>query len=217
MQQANRSGVMTLFSGPACPQCHRVRFVLAEKGVNHAVEDLGISPDAALLDGLNPYSQLPTLVDRELLLYGSNVILEYVDERYPHPPLMPVDPIERARTRLLLLRIDRDWSPLLQEIDTGSAGSARSAAGKAAERARGELQEGVAALAGMLGRHGYLLGDDLSMADCALAPYLWRLPILGVKLSGKRGESMRSYGERLFSRPAFRASLSDYEQRVYGH
>jgi stringent starvation protein A len=195
---------MALYSSETSLDCHRVRFVLAEKGIN--VEIVNVSEDesaAADLAELNPYNEAPTLVDRDLVLYDAGVINDYLDERYPHPPLMPVDPVSRAQLRLVHYRILRDWYSLARVIDTSS--------GKKAEQAAKQLKEGIIAANELFRMSAYVLSDELTLVDCTLGPLLWRLTHYGVKL-GKPGASVEAYAHRIFSRFSFKASLTQAER-----
>jgi RNA polymerase-associated protein len=197
---------MALYSSADCIQCHRVRFVLAEKGINVEIVDIGSDPSAAAdLAELNPYNETPTLVDRDLVLYDAGVINEYLDERYPHPPLMPVDPVSRAQLRLVHYRVLRDWYPLAQALAT--------ATGKKAEKPRKQLKEAIIAANDLFRDTEFLLSDELSLVDCTLAPLFWRLPAYGVKL-GKSGGSVQTYIQRLISRRSFKASLTTAEREL---
>ena len=203
---ASRRSVMTLFSKPADPWSHRTRLVLAEKGINIDIVDVddGNLPED-LLD-LNPYNSVPTLVDRDLVLYDSRVIMEYLDERFPHPPLMPVDPVTRAQFRLALYRIERDWYPLVEEI---SAGGDR----KPVTRARKELQDSIFSSAEIFAAKKFFLSDEFSLVDCTIAPILWRLPSLDVQVPA-HARPIQKYMEEVFARPSFRLSLTELEQEL---
>jgi stringent starvation protein A len=195
---------MALYSSETSLDCHRVRFVLAEKGIN--VEIVNVSEDesaAADLAELNPYNEAPTLVDRDLVLYDASVINDYLDERYPHPPLMPVDPVSRAQLRLVHHRILKDWYSLARIIDSTS--------GKKAEQAAKQLKEGIIAANDLFRMSPYILSDELTLVDCTLGPLLWRLTHYGVKL-GKPGASVEAYAHRIFSRFSFKASLTQAER-----
>lgn len=195
---------MALYSSETSLDCHRVRFVLAEKGIN--VEIVNVSEDesaAADLAELNPYNEAPTLVDRDLVLYDAGVINDYLDERYPHPPLMSVDPVSRAQLRLVHHRILRDWYALAHIIEGSS--------GKKAEQAAKQLKEGIIAANELFKMSQYVLSDELSLVDCTLGPLLWRLSHYGVKL-GKPGASVEAYAHRIFSRFSFKASLTQAER-----
>lgn len=200
--------MMALYSSENCLGCHRVRFVLAEKGIN--VEIIHIEQDraaAADLAELNPYGEPPTLVDRDLVLYGTWVVTEYLDERYPHPPLMPVDPVSRSRLRLMMYRMFRDWIDNGRIIET-------STGKKKVESARKHLREGIIAANDLFGISPYLLNDELSLADCALVPLLWRLPSYGIKLPPKTTPEVHKYMERMFRRDSFQRSLTEAERAL---
>lgn len=197
---------MALYSSATCIDCHRVRFVLAEKGINVEIVNVDSDPSAAEdLAELTPYNETPTLVDRDLVLYDAGVINEYLDERYPHPPLMPVDPVSRAGLRLVHHRVLRDWYPLAREI--------MAATGKKADKPRKQLKEGIIAADELFQNAEYILGDELSLVDCSLAPLFWRLPVYGIDL-GKSGKSVQGYIKRLFQRGSFKASLTSAEREL---
>jgi RNA polymerase-associated protein len=197
---------MALYSASKNIECHRVRFVLAEKGINVEIVDVDTDPSSAEdLAELNPYNETPTLVDRDLLLYGAGVINDYLDERYPHPPLMPVDPVSRARLRLVHYRILRDWYPLAHEIEAATP--------RKADKPRKQLKESIIA-ANELFKHGsYILGEELSLVDCTLAPLFWRLPAYGISL-GRPAVAIQSYIKRLISRKSFKKSLTQAEREL---
>ena len=197
---------MALYSAAENINCHRVRFVLAEKGINVEIVDVDVDPSAAAdLAELNPYNETPTLVDRDLLLYDATVINDYLDERYPHPPLMPVDPVSRARLRLVHYRILRDWYPLAIEMET--------ATGKKADKPRKQLKESIIAATELFRMGDFVLGDELSLVDCTLGPLFWRLPVYGINL-GKPGVVIQAYIQRLISRDSFKASLTMAEREL---
>ncbi len=203
LSQRSRA-VLTLFSARDCVHCHRVRLVLSAKGVSydHVVVDLD-NPPEDLID-LNPYNSVPTLVDRDLVLYDTSVISEYLDERYPHPPLMPVDPLSRARLRLAMVRLENDWLTLVDQIEVG---------GKAAEVARKALQEDLASNALAFKASKFFLSPEISLADCAFAPLIWRFESLGIKLP-KEAQPIIDYGERIFHSQAFTRSLTSEERAL---
>lgn len=197
---------MALYSSDRSIHCHRVRFVLAEKGIN--VDIINISDDesaAADLAELNPYNETPTLVDRDLLLHNAGVINDYLDERYPHPPLMPVDPVSRARLRLIHHRVIRDWYPMAAEIET--------AAPAKADKMRQQLKEAIVAANDLFKESDFVLSDELSLVDCTLGPLFWRLPVYGIDL-GKPGASVQGYIQRLISRRSFKLSLTRAEREM---
>jgi RNA polymerase-associated protein len=197
---------MTLYSSPTCYQSHRTRLVLAEKNISIDVVDVeGGNLPEDLLD-LNPYHTVPTLVDRDLILYDARVIIEYLDERFPHPPLMPVDPVSRAQFRLALYRIERDWYVLADELQKASDK-------KQAARIRKQLEESIVGSADVFSARRYFLSDEFSLVDCTVAPILWRLPAFGIELKGQV-KSIRRYMDLVFSRRSFQDSLSDAEQEM---
>ena len=197
--------VLTLYSSRDSVQCHRTRLVLAAKGVVYDLVPVNPdSPPEDLLD-LNPYNSVPTLVDRDLVLYDTSVICEYLDERYPHPPLMPVDPLSRARLRLACVRIERDWVPEVANIRAG---------GRAAEAARKRLRDHLMDALPLFKAAKFFLNPEISLADCLVAPVVWRLPSLGVSLP-KEAKPIVDYGERLFRSQGFARSLTA-EERLLG-
>jgi RNA polymerase-associated protein len=197
---------MMLYSSPTCFHSHRVRLVLAEKNISMDIVSVQ-GPDLPedLLD-LNPYHSLPTLVDRELVLYDSRVIIDYLDERFPHPPLMPVDPVTRAQFRLALYRIERDWYGLGQELES-------AADGKQAGRIRKMLRESILSSAEVFGARRFFLSDEFSLVDCTIGPLLWRLAVYGVDL-GSAGAPVQKYMDDVFSRRSFQESLTELEHEM---
>ena len=196
--------VLTLYSSRDDVQCHRVRLVLAAKGVVYdAVNVNPQAPPEDLVD-LNPYHSVPTLVDRDLVLYETSVICEYLDERYPHPPLMPIDPLSRARLRLGMVRMERDWYPFVEQTEAG---------GRPAETARKRLRETLLASLPLFKAAKFFLNPEMSLADCALAPLIWRLPSLGVDLP-REARVIEDYGERIFRNPGFTRSLTEEEKAL---
>lgn len=194
---------LTLFTARDCVVCHRVRLVLAAKGVSYdSVMVDPANPPEDLID-LNPYHSVPTLVERELVLYAASVVSEYLDERYPHPPLMPVDPLSRARLRLAMLRLEHDWVPQVQAIQSGNKVQA--------EAGRKRLKELLTASLPLFKASKFFLNTEMSLADCALAPIIWRLPALGVALP-KDGKLIEDYGARIFRNPGFARSLTVEER-----
>ena len=183
----------------------RVRLVLAEKGV--AVDILDVDPRNMPEDlaDLNPYRSLPTLVDRDLVLYESQVIMEYLDERFPHPPLLPVYPVARAQSRLFIYRIQKDWCG---SVDTLVAGKSKDTV---IDKARKELRESLVSIAPIFSEKPYFMNDDSTLVDCCVAPILWRLPQLGIELPPKHGKPILDYMDRIFDRDQFQASLSEAE------
>ncbi|MCH8550589.1 MAG: glutathione S-transferase N-terminal domain-containing protein [Natronospirillum sp.] len=203
---AKRSS-MTFFSDPASHYSHRVRIVLAEKGV--AVDTIDADPDnvPTEVSDINPYNSLPTLVDRDLVLYEPNVMMEYLDERFPHPPLLPVYPVSRAECRLYIHRIQRDWCNL---VDIITAGQDRASVQEARER----LSESVISIAPIFGEKPYFMSEDFTLVDCCVAPILWRLRDLGVDVEDRADKNLGKYMQRVFERESFKDSLSEVESEM---
>ena len=204
---ASRRSVMTLFSGDNDPYSHRVRIVLAEKGINVDIVSVDADDLPEDLIDLNPYNTVPTLVDRELVLYGSTVIMEYLDERFPHPPLMPVDPVSRATNRLMLYRLEKDLYLHLDAILEGGE--------KTAAKAKKEIRDNLVMVSPIFEQKPFFLSDEFSLVDCAIAPLLWRLPQLGISLP-KQAAALLDYADRLFARESFRESLTEQEREMRG-
>lgn len=200
-----KRSIMGLYSDPLDSYCHQVRIVLAEKGVS--VDILPTSSDSPPeeLAEINPYNTLPTLVDRELVLYQANVIMEYLDERFPHPPLLPVYPVSRAKSRLMMYRIDHDWYSHIKVIKHGNE--------EAANKARKALADSLATVAPVFASSPYFLSHEFTLVDCCIAPLLWRLPLLGVKLP-RTAKGVFHYMDRVFSRESFQASLTETEREI---
>jgi RNA polymerase-associated protein len=202
----NRRSTMTLFSHPMEAESHRVRLVMAEKGITslETVELRDGEHHEDLLD-LNPYNTIPTLVDRELVLYESRIIIEYLDERFPHPPLMPIDPVSRARFRLALYRIEMDLYAQMAPLGNGDKRAVRAAK----KRLREALVAGAAAFAAK----PFFLSDEFSLVDCSLAPILWRLHQYNIELPDQ-ARPVQEYAQRLFERDGFKRSLSQGEREL---
>ena len=200
----NKRSVMTLYSGATHLASHWVRIVLAEKSVPYEVIYVDPRGKPEDLLELNPYGSVPTLVDRELALYEPSIITEYLDERFPHPPLMPVYPVARAKARLIIHRFDTEWSPLIRKLEAGKIADTRQAAK--------ELSGYLAQLVPVFQSSNYFLGDEFTLVDCCIAPVLWRLPIWGITLSPVEMKAINKYAERVFQRDSFQASLTELEQ-----
>ncbi len=196
---------MTLFSSAEDPHCHRVRIALAAKGLSvRVIECDPARPPEDLID-LNPFQSLPTLTDRDLVVYGPGIICEYLDERFPAPALMPGDPAGRAQARIAAQRIELDWYGLVPELEGGER--------RELQRVRRLMLETVSSAESLLRLKPWFLSDQFSMLDAAVAPILWRLPHWGVEL-GPSAPNVERYCRRLFAHPAVRASLSQVEQEM---
>ena len=195
--------MMQLYSGTTCPFSHRCRFVLYEKGMDFQVIDVDMFNKPEDISVLNPYNRLPVLVERDLILYESNIINEYIDERFPHPQLMPADPVMRARARLMLFNMEVELFSQIESLESGKD--------KIVERARQHVTEQLTQVVPLFTKSKYMLGDDLTMLDVAIAPLLWRLDLYGIKF-GKQAAPLMKYAERIFSRPAFIEALTPSEK-----
>jgi len=199
---------MVFFSDPTDHYSHRVRIVLAEKGVTVDLVEGDTAHPPAELGDLNPYNSLPTLVDRDLVLYQSHVMMEYLDERFPHPPLLPVYPVARAESRLFMWRIERDWCNLIESIQN-------SRSDNVVKKATKELREGILAIAPIFSEKPFFMNDEFTLVDCCIAPILWRLPSLGVDIRpSKQSKPLLAYMDALFNRESFQQSLSEQEREL---
>ena len=196
--------MMRLYSGTTCPYSHRCRIVLYEKGMDFEVIDIDLMSRAEDIAAINPYNKVPVLIERDLSLYEVNIINEYIDERFPHPQLMPPDPVMRGRARLFLHRFEQELYSQVDAIEQG---------GKAAEKARAVIRDNLTQLAQILTKQKFLLGDEFSMLDVAIAPLLWRLEHYGIQM-GKDAAPLMKYAERLFSRQGFIDALTPSERAM---
>ena len=204
---SNRRSMMGLFSGNTCIRSHQVRFVLREKGITTDIQNVGGKKVPEDLIALNPYASIPTLTDRELVIYDSGVIIEYLDERYPHPPLMPVSPVDRAKIRLALVSLEADIVSTAIQLDA-ELGT------KNENSLRKKLKSMLNASLDLFSSNKYFLNDELTVIDCVLAPILWRLEYFGISL-GKEQKAITDYMERVFSRETFQDSLSEDEEEMH--
>jgi len=195
--------MMVLYSGTTCPFSQRCRFVLFEKGMDFDIRDVDLFNKPEDISVMNPYGQVPILVERDLILYESNIINEYIDERFPHPQLMPADPVQRARARLLLLNFERELFVNVEPLEKQDS--------KRIDKARVVVRDRLSQLAPVVAKSKFMLGEDFSMIDVALAPLLWRLELYGVELP-KAAAPVLKYAERIFSRPAFFEALTPSEK-----
>lgn len=194
---------MVLYSGTTCPFSQRCRFVLFEKGMDFDIRDVDLFNKPEDISVMNPYGQVPILVERDLILYESNIINEYIDERFPHPQLMPADPVQRARARLLLLNFERELFINIEPLEKQDP--------KRMDKARAVVRDRLSQLAPVVAKSKFMLGEDFSMIDVALAPLLWRLELYGIELP-KAAAPVLKYAERIFSRPAFFEALTPSEK-----
>ena len=200
--------MMVLYSGTTCPFSQRCRFVLFEKGMDFEIRDVDLYNKPEDISIMNPYGQVPILVERDLILYESNIINEYIDERFPHPQLMPADPVMRARARLFLFNFERELFIHVQMLERRDHQKDSS---KLMERARQQIRDRLTQLAPIFMKNKYMLGDDFSMLDVAIAPLLWRLDHYGIEMPKTTAPLLR-YAERIFSRPAYIEALTPSEK-----
>jgi len=196
-----RKNEMTLYSGTDCVYSHGVRIVLQEKEIECSIVYTDPLDTCEELAEINPYNETPTLADRDLILYDACIINEYLDERLPHPPLLPVDPVSRARLRLMVNRVNRDWISRLEGLDDENS----------KDQIRKDIYDGLISISPILAEQDYLLGDDYSLVDVFIAPMLWRLPFYDIKLP-KQAKVVEEYAQRLFERESFQESLSEIER-----
>jgi len=209
MAEVAKRSIMTLYSSNMDIYSHQVRIVLAEKGVNFEVIDVDPDNKPEDLADLNPYNTVPTLVDRDLVLFEARIIMEYLDERFPHPPLMPVYPVARARSRLMMHRVERDWYSLMK-IFVSPDTSANDL-----EKAKKNLKDSLITLAPVFSDTPFFLSEEFTLVDCCLAPLLWRLCSIGISLDGRGSTEVKNYMKRLFERESFQASLTVFEQELH--
>ena len=199
--------MMILYSGTTCPFSHRCRFVLFEKGMDVEIKDIDVFNKPEDLAVMNPYNEVPVLVERDLVLYESNIINEYIDERFPHPQLMPADPVMRGRGRLVLHRLEKELFVHVKTLENPTSTA------KEQSKAREAIADGLTMIAPAFTKNKYVLGDDFSMIDVALAPLLWRLDHYEIKL-GKAAAPILKSAERIFQRPAFIDALTPAEKAM---
>jgi len=196
---------MNLYSSATSIECHRTRIVLNEKDIVHEVIQVDPKKIPEDLIDLNPYGSLPTLVDRDLVIYNSRVIMEYLEERFPHPPLMPVGPVQRAQTRLTLFQVEHDWYPLVEIIETKGE--------KAVAKAKKDLTDSIASVAEVFTAMPYFMSEEFTLVDASIAPILWRLRHYGIELP-KEAKAVNTYAERIFEREGFVLSLTEAEREL---
>ncbi len=200
--------MMVLYSGTTCPFSQRCRFVLFEKGMDFEIRDVDLYNKPEDISIMNPYGQVPILVERDLILYESNIINEYIDERFPHPQLMPADPVMRARARLFLFNFERELFIHVQALERRDQVKDLQ---KLQERARAQIRDRLTQLTPIFVKNKYMLGEEFSMLDVAIAPLLWRLDHYGIDMP-KTAAPLLRYAERIFSRPAYIEALTPSEK-----
>jgi len=200
---------MALYSDPNSHYSHRVRIVLQEKGLSTEIIDMTQENMHSDLLEINPNAEIPVLIDRDICLYDSLVLMEYLEERFPHPPLMPVYPVIKARSRLFILRIEQEWSKNLDYL------ALNPKPGSKTQKSKKDLKSNILSASSIFNEHPYFMSEDFSLIDCCVAPILWRLPALGIDISkDKKAKPIYQYMERVFSRDSFKASISEVEQEM---
>ncbi len=208
MAITNKRSVISLYSSARDPYSHRIRIVLEEKGVTFDIIDIDSSPKAKEeIAEYNPYGTVPTLMDRDLVLFRSEIIAEYIDERFPHPPLLPVYPVLKARSRLMIYRINRDWYNLMDQILHQNTSDAKK------DQFRQELLDSLLSVIPIFAENPYFYSEEFSLIDCFIAPLLWRLPQMGIEIP-KTAKAIMDYKDKIFSRPSFQASLTEAEKAM---
>ena len=192
---SNRTS-MALFSDPLDHYSHRVRIVMAEKGVTGEIIDSDLDSLSDELLEVSPYSELPVLVDRDVCLYDSVVLMEYLDERFPHPPLLPVYPVSRAQIRLFIQRIQKDWCEMFDTLVSAKLSDSEL------KKIRQEFKSQIIALSPILKEKPFFMSEDFSLVDCCIAPILWRLPLIGIELQkDTKTKPIYEYMQRIFTKP----------------
>ncbi|MBI4356538.1 MAG: glutathione S-transferase N-terminal domain-containing protein [Gammaproteobacteria bacterium] len=201
----NKRSMIVFYSDPEDMSCHQVRIVLEEKCVIYENNPIESEKKPKELKELSPYNTLPVLVDRELVLYHPQIIMEYLDERFPHPPLLPVYPVLRAKSRLMIYRIERDWFSLVNKIKEGTKSQT--------QKARRALGDSILSMTPAFTEKPYFFSDEFSLVDCFLAPFFWRLPSFGIELP-KHAKAILAYQKRIFNKPSFKSSLTQQEREL---
>ena len=205
---SNRTS-MALFSDPLDHYSHRVRIVMAEKGVTGEIIDSDLDSLSDELLQVSPYAELPVLVDRDVCLYDSVVLMEYLDERFPHPPLLPVYPGTRAEIRLFIQRIQKDWCEMFDNLVSAKLSDSEL------KKTRQEFKSQIIALSPILKEKPFFMSEDFSLVDCCIAPILWRLPLIGIELQkDTKTKPIYAYMQRIFTKPCFINSLSELERDI---
>ena len=204
---SNRTS-MALFSDPLDHYSHRVRIVMCEKGVTSEIIDTDSNNLSSEILEVSPYAELPVLVDRDVCLYDSVILMEYLDERFPHPPLLPVYPVSRAHIRLFIQRIQRDWCEIFDNLIEGVPEAK-------AKKMRTQLKSQILGLSPILKEKDYFMSDEFSLVDCCIAPILWRLPLIGIELQKDvKTKPIYEYMQRVFTKSCFVDSLSELEKDI---
>jgi len=205
---SNRTS-MALFSDPLDHYSHRVRIVMAEKDITSEIIETDLDNLSSELLEVSPYAELPVLVDRDVCLYDSVVLMEYLDERFPHPPLLPVYPVSRAQIRLFIQRVEKDWCETFDNLIKGDLNDSQT------KKAKQEFESQILALSPILKEKPFFMSEDFSLVDCVIAPILWRLPLIGIELQkDTKTKPIYEYMQRVFTKSCFIDSLSELERDI---
>lgn len=205
----NKRSIISLYSGAKDPYSHQVRIVLEEKGVTFDIIDVdnSLKVKEEILE-YNPYGTVPILIDRDLILYKAEIINEYIDERFPHPPLLPVYPVLKSRSRLMIYRINKDWYSLMHKILNPSTLEELKV------KLRQDLLDSLLSVTPIFAENSYFLSEEFSLIDCWIAPLLWRLPKMGIELPTNTAKPIINYKNKIFARASFQASLAEIEKVI---
>jgi stringent starvation protein A len=198
---ANRRSAILLFSLPDCLHSHRTRLVIKEKEISAELHEVDLNDISEEIKFISPYDDFPTLVDRDLILQNSRVIIEYLDERFPHPPLLPVDPVARAKFRLTLYRIEHTWYPEFNKAYKN---------GRLEDSFKEKIKSYFLEIIPLI-TDNFFMSNDFGLVDCSLAPLLWRIKSLGVEITENK-KIIDDYSNRIFNRESFQASLTETER-----
>jgi len=200
---------MALFSDPLDHYSHRVRIVMQEKGVAAELINSDVKNISKEVMELSPYATLPVLIDRDVCLYDSVILMEYLDERFPHPPLLPVYPVARAHMRLFIQRIEEDWCTLFDKLLEDNLKDSEK------KKIRQDFRSHLLSVISILKEKPYFMSDDFSLVDCCIAPILWRLPLVGIEIKEEaKTRPLHEYMKLILTRPAFLESLSEDERDI---
>ena len=209
MVSLNRRTSMALFSDPLDHYSHRVRIVMEEKGVSAELINSDVNNLSKEIIELSPYATLPVLIDRDVCLYDSIILMEYLDERFPHPPLLPVYPVARAHMRLFIQRIEEDWCTLFNKLLEDNLKDSEK------KKIRQDFRSHLLSVISILKEKPYFMSDDFSLVDCCIAPILWRLPLVGIEIKEEaKTRPLHEYMKLILTRPAFLESLSEEEREI---
>ena len=209
MVSINKRTSMALFSDAGDHYCQRVRIVLEEKGISSEIIDVDKNKLSDEILEVSPYGTLPVLVDRDVALYDSVTLMEYLDERFPHPPLLPVYPVSRANMRLYMKRITNDWCSLFDSLVNDKLKEAEE------KKKKKQLKSLILSTNPIFKEKPYFMNEEFSLVDCCIAPILWRLPQVGIDITkDTKNKPINDYMKKVFTRQAFLKSLTEIEKEI---